>query len=78
LWYLTTPISKYNADTLEPNKGACNDFVMDYDRIFHIFVWNVTGGTPYPSNLFKVRFPSHLELTAPPMVMTLDGSFSAI
>jgi len=74
LWSLNTPVYKYNVDKLYTTQGATNEILMDYDRVFHIFVWNISGGTPYPSNLFKMRFPSHLELTAPPMVMTLDGS----
>jgi len=74
LWSLSTPVSKYNIDSIYPAQGATNEILMDYNRIFHVFVWNISGGNPYPSGLFKVRFPSHLELTAPPMVMTLDGS----
>jgi hypothetical protein len=74
LWTLSTAINKYAGDYLQPNVGIGNDMVIDYNKIYHIFTWAVSGGTPYPSGLYKMRFPSHLTLTAAPLVMTLDGS----
>ena len=77
-WSLSVPINKYTADYLQPNSGIGNDMTIDYNQIYHFFTWAVTGGNPQPSGLYKIRFPSHLVLTAVPMVMTLDGSFAAI
>jgi len=74
LWSLSTPINKYTGDYLMPGSGIGNDMVIDYNKIYHFFTWAVSGGTPFPSGLYKMRFPSHLEMTAAPLVMTLDGS----
>lgn len=75
-WSLNTPVGKYTHDCIAPQKGASNDLVIDYSTYFHTFTWNVVGGNPLPSGLYKCLYPSRDVFTAKPLVMSLGADVS--
>jgi hypothetical protein len=76
-WLMSDPAGKYVLENIMFSpaalSGTMNDLIRGAGTLFHGFTWGVVGGNPQPSGYLTFKMPSAYNMTAVPVVQTLNA-----